>query len=75
MSDREPVKTPMPTTDEMVRHAYAMGYEQGVKDGAERADQWASNKYGLNGGDENGLVAWIMELLPASRDELAKRMR
>ena len=69
MSDREPVKEVEPTPTEF----YAAGYAEGVRDGAERADQWASNKYGLNGGIE--LVAWILELLPASRDELAKRMR
>ena len=73
MSDREPIKAPQPTTTELVQSAYATGYAEGVKDGAERADQWASNKYGLNGGSE--LVAWVMKLLPASRDELAKRMR
>jgi len=72
VSDREPISAATPTTEEMVRAAYAMGYENGVKDGAERADQWACNRYGLNGGDD--LVAWVMKLLPASRDELAKRM-
>ena len=73
MSDREPSQEPEPTHNEIVRATYAAGYESGVKDGAERADQWASNKFGLNGG--NDLVKWIMQLLPASRDELAKRMR
>ena len=73
MSDREPIKLQEPTPRELVLATYAAGYAEGVKDGAERADQWASNKYGLNGGNE--LVAWIMRLLPAARDELAKRMR
>ena len=76
MSDREPEAAEAaakPTQDEMVQTAYRMGYESGVRDGAERADQWASNRLGTGEGD---LVAqWVMKLLPAARDVLAKRMR
>lgn len=73
MSDRQPIKASEPTHDEIVRAAYAFGYESGVKDGAERADQWASNKYGMPEGDD--AAGWVMKLLPATRDQLSKRMR
>ena len=72
MSEHEPLQLTEPTQDEMVRAAYRMGYESGVKDGAERADQWVSNR---NGGTDGTVAAeWVMKLLPASPDVLAKRM-
>jgi hypothetical protein len=70
-----PTQQPMPepTQDEMVQAAYRMGYESGVKDGAERADQWASNRLNMTEGD--AAAAWVMKLLPTSPDVLAKRLR
>ena len=67
MSDREPVKIIPPTPEDV----YARGYAAGVRDGAERADQWASNRLGMGEGD---LAAdWVRALLPASMDVLKKR--
>ena len=72
MSEQEPVKLAEPTHDEAVQAAYRMGYVSGVKDGAERADQWASSRVGRTAG--MAVARWVMKLLPASPDALAKRM-
>ena len=54
---QDPDELTEPSHDEIVRSAY----ERGVKDGAERADQWASRRFGLADGD--AASAWVLQLL------------